>query len=50
MWWHPQGLEVLAWPIGDETPEFLPVSALDGARLRRARLWTVAGARSGARS
>jgi UDP-glucose 6-dehydrogenase len=25
---HPQGLEVLAWPIGDETPEFLPVSAL----------------------
>jgi UDP-glucose 6-dehydrogenase len=25
---HPQGLEVLAWPIGDETPEFLPVSTL----------------------
>ena len=25
---HPQGLEVLAWRIGDETPEFLPVSAL----------------------
>ena len=25
---HPQGLEVLAWRIGDETPEFLPVSTL----------------------
>jgi UDP-glucose 6-dehydrogenase len=25
---HPQGLEVLAWRIGDETPDFLPVSTL----------------------
>jgi UDP-glucose 6-dehydrogenase len=25
---RPQGLEVLAWRIGDETPEFLPVSTL----------------------
>ena len=27
-WCIPQGLEVLAWRIGDETPEFLPVSTL----------------------
>ncbi len=25
---HPQGLEVLAWRIGDEMPDFLPVSTL----------------------
>ena len=25
---HPSGLEVLAWRIGDESPEFLPVAAL----------------------
>ncbi|HVI16880.1 MAG TPA: nucleotide sugar dehydrogenase [Gaiellales bacterium] len=25
---HPQGLEVLAWRIGEETPDFLPVSTL----------------------